>query len=155
MIVSSLSHVSENYLSSPQLESLLAWIGEQGLESLPCGRHDIDGDALFANVMEFETVDASQKDFEAHRRYADLHLCIRGEERIGVVPVAELESIQEFSEQDDFGLYGEPEGGARTSWVTLRAGEFCVTPPSEAHKPGCCAGGPASLKKICFKLLVG
>ena len=107
---------------------------------------------MFANVFEFDTVPADQKHYEAHRRYYDIHFLISGEEKIGVAPMTELEPLQEFDDENDFCLYGESD---HASWVVLRPGEFCVTPPEDAHKPGCAAGEPAPLKKICLKVAVG
>ena len=52
---------------------------------------------------------------------------------------------------DDFGLYVP---GDREAWATLRPGDLVVTPPCDAHKPGCCPGEPAPLKKVCVKVLV-
>lgn len=152
MLFSSLSDYGQNVISSEDMAKVLAFLSRDDLEQIECGRHDIDGERIFANVMELETAPADKKPYEAHRRYADVHFVISGEEHVGLAPVAELEPAGEFSEKDDFGLYGEPE---RESWVTLRAGDLVVTPPCDAHKPGCCGeAGPARLKKVCVKILV-
>ena len=85
------------------------------------------------------------------RRYADIHYVISGVERLAVAPVDEVEPVCDFNEEDDFGLYANP---AREAWVTLHEGDIVVTPPEDAHKPGCCEDAPAPLKKICVKVLV-
>ena len=36
----------------------------------------------------------------------------------------------------------------------INEGDIVVTPPEDAHKPGCCEDAPAPLKKICVKVLV-
>ena len=109
------------------------------------------GDEVFANVMEFTTVPAAEKNYEAHRRYADIHYVISGVERLAVAPIDEVEPVCDFNEADDFGLYANP---AREAWVTLHEGDIVVTPPEDAHKPGCSVDEPAPLKKICVKVLV-
>ena len=68
-----------------------------------------------------------------------------------MAPVDEVEPVCDFNEEDDFGLYANP---AREAWVTLHEGDIVVTPPEDAHKPGCCEDAPAPLKKICVKVLV-
>ena len=154
MIFTSLVNASSNDLSAARFAKALAFLAREDLASLEPGRHDIDGDEVFANVQELVTVPAGEKNYEAHRRYADIHYVVSGTELIGVAPVAECESVGEFSEADDFGLYTP---GAREAWATLLPGELVVTPPCDAHKPGCCPEGsePAPLKKICVKVLVG
>ena len=43
----------------------------------------------------------------------------------------------------------------REAWVEMHEGDLVVTPPCDAHKPGCCTeAGPAKLKKACVKVLV-
>lgn len=151
MLVSSLSQVADNQLPAGRLAKALAFLSRPDLAELAPGRHEIDGEEVFANVQELTTVEPGEKNYEAHRRYADVHYVISGEELIGVAPVRECAAVGEFSEADDFGLY---VAGDRESWVVLRAGELAVTPPCDAHKPGCCPGGPAPLKKVCVKVLV-
>ncbi len=152
MIFTSLASAQENDLSTERFQKALAFLSRDDLETLELGRHEIDGDEVFANVQELTTTRPAEKNYEAHRRYADIHYVISGEELMGVAPVSECEPVGEFSEADDFGLYTP---GDREGWVTLRAGDIAVTPPSDAHKPGCCPGEPAPLRKICVKVLVG
>lgn len=153
MLFSSLAHAHNSSVESARMQAALEFLARPDLAELECGRHEIMGDEVFANVMEFETVDAAEKAFEAHRRYTDVHFVISGEEHLCVAPVDECEPLGEFKEEDDFGLYLNP---GRSAWVTLRAGDLVVTPPEDAHKPGCCGDDdPAPLKKICVKVLVG
>ena len=119
------------------------------------GRHDVAGDEIFANVMAITSCPASEKNFEAHHSYIDIHYVIEGEELLGTAPVGECPALQEFNEADDFCLYGDPADPARVTWTLLRAGELCMTPPADAHKPACCVGDPAPLRKACVKVLVG
>ena len=153
MIFSSLANLGANVLSGERVAKALAFLAREDLAGLEGGRHEICGDEVFANVQEIVTVPADEKDYEAHRRYADIHYVISGTELIGVAPVGECAPVGEFSEADDFGLFAP---GGRESWVVVRPGELVVTPPCDAHKPGCCPCGtePAPLKKICVKVLV-
>ena len=66
--------------------------------------------------------------------------------------VDELEALGEYNEGDDYGLYVNAK---REAWVEMHEGDLVVTPPCDAHKPGCCTeAGPAKLKKACVKVLV-
>ena len=153
MIFTSLSDVAANQLPQGRLAKALAFLSRTDLADLESGRHEIDGDEVFANVQELVTVPAGEKSYEAHRRYADIHYVVSGTELICVAPVGECEPVGEFSEADDFGLFTP---GDREASAVLRAGDLVVTPPCDAHKPGCCPAGaePAPLRKICVKVLV-
>lgn len=153
MIFASLASAPANQIGSERYQRALEFLARPDLAELAPGRHDVMGDEVFANVQELTTVAPDEKNYEAHRRYADIHYVVSGTELIGVAPVDECAAVGEFSEADDFGLY---VAGDREAWVTLRPGELVVTPPCDAHKPGCCPAGtqPAPLKKICVKVLV-
>ncbi|HBO61289.1 MAG TPA: YhcH/YjgK/YiaL family protein [Olsenella sp.] len=151
MIFTSLADAARNDVTSARMAKALEFLARPDLAELAPGRHEIMGDEVFANVQELTTVRPGEKNYEAHRRYADVHYVISGEELMGVAPVGECEPVGEFSEADDFGLYVP---GDREAWATLRPGDLVVTPPCDAHKPGCCPGEPAPLKKVCVKVLV-
>lgn len=151
MIFTSLADAARNDVTSARMAKALEFLARPDLAELAPGRHEIMGDEVFANVQELTTVRPGEKNYEAHRRYADVHYVISGEELLGVAPVGECEPVGEFSEADDFGLYVP---GDREAWATLRPGDLVVTPPCDAHKPGCCPGEPAPLKKVCVKVLV-
>ena len=151
MIFTSLADAARNDVTSARMAKALEFLARPDLAELAPGRHEIMGDEVFANVQELTTVRPGEKNYEAHRRYADVHYVISGEELMGVAPVGECEPVGEFSEADDFGLYVP---GDREAWATLRPGDLVVTPPCDAHKPGCCPGEPAQLKKVCVKVLV-
>lgn len=155
MIFSTIEGAAENDVRAERMHRALEYLRTTDLAALPCGRSEIMGDEVFANVMEFDTVAPSEKDFEAHRRYADIHVCIEGTERICVASMDEVEPVGAFSEKDDFGLFRTLPAG-REQWITLVPGDILVTYPADAHKPGCHAEGesPSHLKKACVKVLV-
>ena len=155
MLVSTLSNAQFDEKTAARVATALTWLAETDMAALEPGRHDVAGDEIFANVMAITSCPASEKNFEAHHSYIDIHYVIEGEELLGTAPVGECPALQEFNEADDFCLYGDPADPARVTWTLLRAGELCMTPPADARKPACCVGDPAPLRKACVKVLVG
>ena len=155
MIVATRENAQFDAKTAARITRALEWIGRTDMPALEPGRHDIAGDELFANVMEVQTMHPEDKQFEAHRAYIDVHYVIEGEELIGVAPVGECPVVQEYAQADDYSLHTDPADPARVTWTLLHAGELCVTPPADAHKPACTTGAPAQLKKVCIKVLVG
>ena len=47
----------------------IEWAREHDLSALPCGRNDIDGDALYVNVAEYDSKAFEDCKFEAHKRF--------------------------------------------------------------------------------------
>lgn len=151
MLLCSIDDARMNDLSQKRLARALEWLASTDLSSLELGRNEIDGDEIFANVMSFETSPADSKSFEAHRAYHDIHCVIEGAEIIEIAPVEDCTPLQDYDEKDDFCLY---DGPGEVSRVLLRAGDICLTPPADAHKPGCCVGEPAPLRKLVVKVAV-
>lgn len=150
MLASTLRHAADHDYRSARFQAAYAFLAREDLAALPLGRVDIDGDAVFANVQEYETVSAGEKDMEAHRRYFDVQCVVEGEELMEYAPLAGLEEAQPFDEDADFGLYVAPE---RPSSVVLRAGDVAVLAPEDAHKPGCALGAPSRVRKVVVKVL--
>lgn len=149
MLVAPLEHVEEHDYLAARFRAAYAFLGRTDLGELPLGRVDIDGDDVFANVQEYDTVPAAEKQMEAHRRYYDVQFVAAGEELMEYAPLAGLTEAQPFDEESDFGLYLSPEN---PSVVVLRAGDVAVLAPEDAHKPGCALGEPQCVRKIVVKV---
>ncbi len=101
----------------------------------------------FALVQEMETKLMSEKNYELHREYVDVHIVIEGEEVMGYEDITKLTPIDEYNETKDIQfLSGEGQP------VVIRPGMFSVVFPHDGHKPACCAETPAKLRKIVLKI---
>ena len=80
MLVTTLDHAAGNDYLAARFQKAYAFLNRDDLGSLPLGRVDIDGDAVFANVQEYDTVPAEEKQLEAHR------VAMRGGEAVGGPP---------------------------------------------------------------------
>lgn len=86
MIFSSIKNLSENNFGQKYMACAAEFLKTHNLDELPLGKTEIDGDNVFINVMEFEPALPSEKDYEAHKVYADIHVVISGTESIAVAP---------------------------------------------------------------------
>jgi biofilm protein TabA len=120
------------------------------LPAIPAdGRHEIDGDALFALVQSYTTTPAAERKLEHHRKYADIQLVLAGEEIIEHAPLAGLEVDTPYQTEKDYGLVRD---AADRSAVVLKPGRFGIYFPEDAHKPGCSIRGPAPVRKVVVKV---
>ena len=93
--------------------------------------------------------DGSEREYEAHREYLDIHYCISGSERIYCQDVTRLTPTTEFNTEDDYGML-EGEG----YYVDLYPGDFCVVFPEDAHMPLMTAADGEIIKAV-VKIKVG
>ncbi|MEY8437503.1 YhcH/YjgK/YiaL family protein [Atopobiaceae bacterium 24-176] len=151
MISASINAKAFGPVTTERIERAMEWCRTVDPATLELGRNDIDGDDVFANVMRFDTTPADTKDYEAHCDYIDIHYVFSGVELMGIAPVKDCTPKGAFDEENDFVLVEQPK---LESWVVTQAGEFCLTPPADAHKPGCCLGAPTPLFKACVKVRI-
>jgi YhcH/YjgK/YiaL family protein len=150
MIADSLMHAARYYGLHPLFRSAFEYL-RRVPHGTPDGRHPIDGDRLYALPKSYETVPRTERGFEAHRRYIDIHFVLLGEEVIYHTPVERLEIREPYHEDRDIMFFREPLAASPTF---LRAGDFGVYFPHDAHKPGCLHTAPMAVRKILLKVAV-
>ncbi|MEF2877859.1 MAG: YhcH/YjgK/YiaL family protein [Blautia sp.] len=113
------------------------------------GSHEIDGDNLFVNIVEYETTTPENRFWEAHKKYLDLHFMLKGPEQIDVNFIDNMEQ-KEFVDKDDF----LPLEGEANSHVVLTEGDFLLCYPKDAHRTAVQVNTPAVIKKAIFKIKI-
>ncbi|MGE0755876.1 MAG: YhcH/YjgK/YiaL family protein [Pirellulaceae bacterium] len=149
MIVDRLANLELYRGLQPRWIKALEFLRDSDLATLPLGRHDLDGDQLFALVQEYTTRDESQCRWEAHERYCDVQYLVTGEERIGVANIDDLRVTEPYDAAKDVAFF-EGDGDA----ITLRAGTFAIFAPQDVHKPCVHRGSPAAVRKVVIKSAV-
>ena len=113
------------------------------------GSYKIDGNNLFVNIVEYETIDVENRFWEAHKNYLDLHLMLDGKEQIDVNFIGNMEE-KEFVEKDDF----LPLEGDKNGHVILEKDDFLICYPNDAHRTALKVNNPKKIKKAIFKIII-
>ncbi len=117
------------------------------LLNLPEGRHDIDGDNLFALVSNYNTKPPAEKDPESHRIYADIQYIVKGEEKIGYAVLDDQKVYKQYIEEKDIMFYKD-----YSCFINMYSGMFAVFYPQDIHMPGIMISEPVDVKKIVIKV---
>jgi biofilm protein TabA len=144
----------KSWASTPGIEGLdraFEYLARTDLASLPLGRTSIDGDDIYVLISEAETRPPEQVRFEAHRRYIDIQLVVRGQEAIGLAPVAALVTSEPYDDTKDIEFFGLPQESVT---LALHAGEFAVFVPGDGHRPSLHLDGPHVSRKAVAKVSV-
>lgn len=149
MIFGSIHEIDLNEIGHEGVRRAVEYARTHDLAALEPGRHAIDGDALFVNVSEYATKPFEECKFEAHRRYIDVQMVVRGAERIDVQPIGKLEAEPFDEAADNMFLVGHANAS-----VVMAPGLFVACFPGDGHKPGIAVGESAPVKKAVFKVLV-
>jgi YhcH/YjgK/YiaL family protein len=149
MIIDRLANPSPLYQLPSRLARALAYLRATDMRSVALGRHDLDGDHLFALVQEYTTRAADQCVWEAHRRYIDVQFVVTGAERMGVASLGQLREREPYDSAKDV-VFFEPG----SEFVTICAGMFAICGPEDVHSPCHAAGEPGLVRKVVVKAML-
>lgn len=149
MIFGNINNLKEFPYLDKQIQECFTYAKEHDLASYEKGGHEIDGERLFVNMVEYTTTTPEERFWEAHRQYLDLHLMIKGTEQIDMSFIQNMEQ-KEFVEKDDF----LPMEGEKNGSVVLTEGDFLICYPSDGHRTAIAVNGPETIKKAIFKIRI-
>lgn len=133
MILDKIEHWEKYAGLSPDLVRGLELLASGKLDALADGKHDIDGDRLYASVQTYTPKAPGECRWEAHRRYIDIQYLVSGCEHMGYAPMEPLAVAVAYDDSKDIVFFGSgPEIG-----TVLKVGEkmFTVFFPTDAHMP--------------------
>lgn len=149
MVFDHLSHADLYTHLGPRFAAALAYLKNFSPE-IPDGKQPVDGDNLYAAVQTYETAPASEKKWEAHRRYADVQFIVSGEEIIYHRDISTLTPRTEYIVEKDYVLYENRDDQS----LVCGPGSFAIFFPHDGHKPGCALNEPTTVRKVVMKVLL-
>jgi YhcH/YjgK/YiaL family protein len=152
MITATLSQLHWYKSISQHFARAIDFVLTTNLASLETGRHDIDGDNVFAIVNEYTTKPTEECDPESHREYADIQIMITGVERFGYAPLGTAAPTTEYDEEKDVAFYTLP--GEEISYIRLTPGQFIIFFPTDIHQPEVFQNQPDLVRKLVLKVAV-
>lgn len=153
MIICSLENLDRYAALSEAFAKAVAWIGSGVWQYMTDGRYEIDGTRVYGLLMTVDTTGESEKRYEAHRRYADIQICLEGDEVIMARGITDLRTVVEYSDEKDILFFHDPESGPAYR-IPLARGTAAVFFPEDAHKPCVAPGTPGPVRKLVVKIAV-
>lgn len=140
---------AKKYLGEyPFLNEALTFIATHDLNELPLGKTEINGNDVYVNVMEAETIFDTESQFEIHHCFMDIQMDLEGEETLKV-GYGSLEN-ESYDEKSDFGTV-KPSLSAD---FHLKNGYFVALFPGEPHQPTLVVGEKKRVKKCVVKVRI-
>ena len=150
MIYDTFEHADLYFVDNTLLHKAISYASQLD-STTPDGRYDIEGDDLFALVASYETSPAEERQFEAHKKYIDIQVILKGEETIGVSLANDLPLIETYSEEKDVMFFESPEA---ISTLVMKPGYFAVFYPHDIHRPNCLLQGKQAVRKVVVKVKI-
>ena len=148
MIVDSIKNGELYYSLSPRIKQAFEWLAQTDVKALSAGRHDIDGDNLFVNVMDVVLKPREAAALEVHDRYIDIQVMVGDTEEYGWSERCDCHSPrEEFNRERDVQFFTDTP----QTFFALNERQFAIFFPEDAHAPML---GKGSVRKLIFKLLI-
>lgn len=148
MILAKLTEADRYAALHPLFARAFAFLRGTNLDALAPGRHDIEGERLFALVEDGAGRARADAKLECHRRYIDIQLVLHGVDEMGWKPVAECaDAATDYDAARDIRFFND----APASWIATPPGSFCLFFPDDAHAP-LVSGG--RIRKVVVKIAV-
>ncbi len=147
MILDTIDNFGHYFQGLPGLDEFLSSLKSD----TPDGRHGIDGDNIFAMVSRYQTRPRPLCRPEAHEKYVDIQILVKGHETIEWFPLEGLHAADPYDPESDVAFYALPK--VMGTQVALSGGMFTVFFPHDAHMPQVEApGGPQDVIKVVIKI---
>jgi len=148
MILATLAEADHYAALHPLFPRAFEFLRNADLMTLAPGKHDVQGEQIFAIVEACEGRTRAEAKLECHRRYIDIQLVLAGVDEMGWKPVAEcLDPQTEYDAARDIRFFND----APSSWIATPPGAFCLFFPDDAHAP---LVGAGMIRKVVVKIAV-
>lgn len=135
---------------NPYYIKAMDYIKSHDLNKMENGRHQIDGDDLYLNIVDSRMKTVEEARYEVHDKYIDVQVPLSREESFGVKPrPACKEPAGDFDVVKDIMFFKDPI--CKENVVAVPAGEAITFAPDTAHAP---LIGEGEIHKAIFKVKV-
>ena len=132
----------------PAIERACQMLENGEVDRLPAGSNPTGRDDMRCQINIY-TTDPEDKDWEWHRKEADLQVMLEGEEKCFWSP-EEADMQDPAFEKGDIAF---TDKASASEELLLTPGVFVIYLPGELHKPGVSVSAPRENRKAVFKIV--
>lgn len=140
--------MDEKLMTNPYYAQAIEYIKNNDLNALECGKHFLDGENLFVNIVDSNMKTPQQARLEVHDKYIDIQIPLSKAETFGIKPRSECTQPDgEMNTEKDILFYHD----SVEETITAGIGEIVTFAPEMAHAP---LIGEGTIHKAIFKVKV-
>ncbi len=151
MIFSSIYAATESLCYPKGIQKALDFLKDNDFTTMEPGRFDLDGNDIYATLMDAATKPKDEVRPESHREYIDVQYVVSGTEKLGFVNDTGKYKPIEHPEGSDIYFYGDVKN---ESFVVSTPGCFSVFFPEDIHRPCVCVEQSENIRKVVVKIRV-
>jgi len=146
MIVDDLKNSSIYTKLHSKFSDAFDYLKENNFKKIEPGKYEIDGDNLYARVIDMKTKLKEEGSWESHKKYIDIHYLAEGIENFGYANIEQMNYCEYIEEKDTVTLIGKGD------FFVMKEGSFAICYPHDVHMPEIAVYEPMRIKKIVIKV---
>lgn len=130
MILDTLENLSSYFPLNSGFEKAFNFLSRPDLQDLPPANYEIDGENVFAIIVNELGQPKKEGPLEVHRKYIDIQFVLSGVDDMGWKPKSLCSNpIGEFDEKADAQDYND----APDTWFSVHPNSYAIFFPEDAH----------------------
>lgn len=147
MILCTISEAGRYGALSPLLKEAIEWLQKWSPSDFKVGKEELPS-GIVIKYQEPALVPREKARLEAHKRFIDIQVPLKGVEQMGWTPIDQVRHVLEpYNETKDVAFYGD----SASALFDVRPGQMAVFFPEDAHAPNI---GIGNHRKLCIKIPV-
>lgn len=149
MIKNSLKYTKNYYNLSEKIKLGLEFLETHDLKAMENGKYEILGEDVYINIQEYTSKPETDGKWEAHRKYIDIQVLIKGSEKIGVGEIQDFTTTEAYDEEKDVEFLTT---NSSQQFITMRENDYIILYPYDVHMPQISIDKPTAVKKAVVKV---
>ena len=133
------------------LKEIGDFLKNNDLANFKKGITKIDNDRFYVNICDYTTVEEDDRVWEAHKKYLDIHVMVKGSEVVKHTFI-ENANIKTYHEDSDY--VEIPDVKKIDTVITLSEGQYLVFDTTDVHKTAIKNGEAQDVIKAIFKVRI-
>lgn len=150
MIIDTIENLKLYKGLSKNMATAIDYLIANDLNVFEIGKHKIVDDDIFVIMSEYDTKDEVDCKTETHKKYIDIQLMLKGEEKFGFAFLNNQKVSEIYNPEKDYTFYQ-----AALDYQNLREGTFAIFLPSDLHCPSIKINDSIKVRKAVVKVKVG
>ena len=150
MIYGNINNLGVMSVYHEKVAKVLDYLKDKDFFSMEPGKYEIEGQDIFAQVMNVNGDIIENKKPEVHKKYVDLQFIPEGGEILGfATDTGNNELDEDLFDSSDIKFYKNVENEV---FIKSNPGDFFVFFPWDVHRPGCVEQVPKQMRKVVVKI---
>ena len=152
MIYDNLKNIGKYHFDNENMEKAITFLQSNDLLNMEAKRYEIIKDEIYINFLNTTQKALSEREYEAHNHFVDIHIPLEGLDFIRSTEKDNLTVTIPYTEDGDY-MMGTYEGDAYTD-CSIPKGYFGLYFPEDAHLVNGTPNEPGKVKKFVVKVKV-